>query len=199
MFGMPRRARLLVWNVAQTAGFDAAWVEVDDTRLRASGQLVGQNPVAYSARYELETENDFVTRRITVESGSERGRARLELVRDQGEWSVNGRLRPDLAGALDCDLAGCPLTNTMPILRHAFHRERGSHVFTVAFIQLPGLDVVAASQAYEYLRPLAGGDVLIRYRSGSFESDLTIDRDGFVVDYPKLGARRVEPDRESAA
>jgi hypothetical protein len=33
---------------------------------------------------------------------------------------------------------------------------------------------------------------VVRYSSGDFESDLTIDADGFVVEYPKLGAHRVE-------
>jgi hypothetical protein len=33
---------------------------------------------------------------------------------------------------------------------------------------------------------------VVRYRSDSIASDLTIDRDGFVIEYPKLG-RRLEP------
>jgi len=39
--------------------------------------------------------------------------------------------------------------------------------------------------------PLAsvGGAALVQYRSGSFESELTIDAEGFVVDYPRLGRR----------
>jgi hypothetical protein len=36
---------------------------------------------------------------------------------------------------------------------------------------------------------LDGGVARIRYRSGSFSSDLVIDSDGFVIDYPSLGHR----------
>jgi hypothetical protein len=45
---------------------------------------------------------------------------------------------------------------------------------------------------YTHLRLTDDGGAVVRYRSGSFQSDLTVDQDGFVVVYPKLG-RRVEP------
>jgi hypothetical protein len=36
------------------------------------------------------------------------------------------RTRPDLATALDCDLACSPVTSTMPILRHGLQRSPGA-------------------------------------------------------------------------
>lgn len=120
----------------------------------------------------------------------------LDLRRYGGHWTVNGERRPDLDDALDCDLAACPLTNTMPILRHQLHRQPDDHTFLMAFIEVPSLRVVPASQRYIHLREFDGGAV-VRYQSGSFQSDLTIDADGFVVDYPKLG-RRLEPEPPAA-
>jgi uncharacterized protein len=185
-------ARLLVWDVGATAGFDAAWVEVEQGRLLAEGELVAQQPVAHSARYALETDGDYTTRRLTVQVRSPGGSASLDLRREDGRWTVNGSDRPDLASALDCDLAGCPLTNTMPILRHDLHRRADDLTFTMAFVRLPDLAVVPSEQRYTHLRPEADGGAIVRYRSGAFQSDLVIDGDGFVVEYPKLGARRVE-------
>lgn len=49
-------------------------------------------------------------------------------------------------------------------------------------------------QRYTHVRTLTNGHAIVRYASGSFSSDLTIDADGFVVDYPQLG-RRIEPRR----
>ena len=62
----------------------------------------------------------------------------------------------------------------------------------MAFIEVPDLRVVPSTQRYTHIAAVSGGGAVVRYRSGSFESDLVIDADGFVVTYPQLG-RRVEP------
>jgi hypothetical protein len=124
-----------------------------------------------------------------------RGSDELDLRRDDaGNWTVDGSPRPDLGGALDVDLARCPLTNTMPILRHGLQRGPSDHQLLMAFVELPSLRVVPVLQRYTHVRTLTNGHAIVRYASGSFESDLTIDADGFVVDYPQLG-RRLEPRR----
>lgn len=38
---------------------------------------------------------------------------------------------------------------------------------------------------------MSAAGAIVRYPSGAFQSDLTIDADGFVVEYPQLG-RRIE-------
>jgi hypothetical protein len=125
---------------------------------------------------------------MRVETRWDQGTAELDLHRGDGGWTVNGTGRPDLAEALDCDLAACPLTNTMPIRRHKLHQEPGDHSFLMAFIEIPSLNVVASRQRYRHLRRTDSGAV-VKYSSGSFESELVVDHDGFVIDYPKLGRR----------
>jgi hypothetical protein len=82
----------------------------------------------------------------------------------------------------------CPLTNTMPVLRHRLHETPGDRTFLMAFVEVPSLRVVPNEQRYTHLERRGDG-ALVRYRSGTFRSDLTIDGDGFVVDYPQLGRR----------
>jgi uncharacterized protein len=184
--------RLLVWSVTETAGFDAAWASLDGDRLVAEGEAVGQEPEAYSLRYRLETDAAWVTRRLTVESRTLGRTANLDLRRDDGAWTVDGAVRTDLAEALDCDLAACPLTNTMPILRHDLHRTPGDVAFLMAFVEVPSLRVVPSRQRYVTIRPgSADAPAVVGYRSDGFESDLEIDDDGFVLVYPKLGRRIV--------
>jgi uncharacterized protein len=186
--------RLLVWSIDETDGFDACWASIDGTRLSAEGRAVAQRPASWWLSYRLETGDDFVHRLLVVESRWEGGAATLELRRDDGGeprrsvWTANGEPRPDLAAALDCDLMACPLTNTMPVLRHGLHRAAGDRTFLMAFVQVPDLRVVANEQRYAHLEERADG-ALVRYRSDGFQSDLTIDGDGFVVDYPRLGRR----------
>ncbi len=181
---------LLVWNVEATAGFDAAWVRVDGGRMQAEGRSVAMHPRPSWIDYELETSDGFLHRTLKVTSRWEGGGASLELARSEdGVWTVNGEPRQDLADALDCDLAACPLTNTMPILRHGLHRRPGDVTFVMAFVEVPDLRVVAVRQRYVHLRAAGDGGGIVGYRSDGFASDLTIDADGFVVAYPQLGRR----------
>ncbi|HET9614672.1 MAG TPA: putative glycolipid-binding domain-containing protein [Candidatus Limnocylindrales bacterium] len=199
------RPRLLVWSVTETAGFDAAWVRLGSDRLTADGEATGQLPGPYSLRYHLETGDEWATRRLEVEATTDAGARTLDLRRTQTGWTVNGETRPDLADALDCDLAACPLTNTMPIRRFDLHRASGDRTFLMAFVEVPTLEVVASRQRYTTVRPLAprsagtagtagtaDTSAIVTYRSDGFESDLEIDADGLVVVYPGLG-RRIAP------
>lgn len=180
--------RMLVWQVEETAGFDAAWATTEGPSLQATGHAVGQLPEPYWLTYRLETDAQGATRHVAIEAQTHDAQRRLDLRCSDGTWTVDGEERPDLAGAEDCDIACCPLTNTMPILRHELHRNAGEHHFLMAFIEVPSLRVVPSRQTYTHLG--VDGDLArIRYRSGSFSSDLVIDHEGFVVDYPMLGHR----------
>jgi hypothetical protein len=186
--------RFLTWQVDETAGFDTAWARVDGRRLSADGRSAGQHPVPFWMSYELETGEQFVTARVVAESRWVDGTASLDLRRaDDGAWTVNGELRPDLATALDCDIGMCLLTNTMPVLRHDLLRNPGDHELLMAFIEVPSLRVVPSRQRYTHVRAGDPSGAAVKFRSGSFESDIVFDADGFVLDYPQLG-RRVPPE-----
>ena len=181
-----------MWSIEATAGFDSAWVVVEDGRLRAEGRACGLRPAPYWISYRLLTGDGFVTARVVAESRWEGGAAKLDLRRGRRGWTANGAGLQGLDQALDCDLAACPLTNTMPILRHGLQGESGDHKFLMAFIEVPALRVVPSRQRYTHLRR-SGPGAVVRYSSGSFQSDLTVDAAGFVVDYPKLGRRLSSP------
>jgi hypothetical protein len=189
--------RLLLWEIDETAGFDSAWARIDGDRLVAEGRAAGLRPAPFWTTYALETDARFVTARVRVESRWDGGAATLDLRHGDDGWTVNGERRADLDVALDCDLAGCPLTNTMPVLRHDLLHQAGDQRFLMAFIEIPSLGVVPSRQRYTHLATASGEQgAIVRYRSGSFESDLSFDADGFVIDYPQLG-RRVRPGAEA--
>jgi uncharacterized protein len=194
---MAQIERMLVWAIDETAGFDSSWATINEARLAAAGRAVGLRPTPYWTTYRLETGEGFVTDRLRIESRWVGGGATLDLQRHGGVWTANGEPRPDLETALDCDLAACPLTNTMPVLRHDLLRLPGDHEFLMAFIEIPSLRVVPSRQRYTHLAAGTEADpAIVKYRSGSFESDLSFDTDGFVIDYPALG-RRVRPGTET--
>jgi hypothetical protein len=186
---MAEQRRHLVWHVVETAGFEAAWLSLDGMTLRATGRAVGQLPEPYWLTYTLQTDDRAATTRLEITAATADAQYQLDLRRDDGAWSVNGQPRDDLADALDCDLACSPVTNTMPIIRHGLHRGPGAHRFVMAFVQVPTLRVVASQQSYTHL-DVASDAARVRYASGTFVSDLTVDLEGLVVDYPTL-ARRI--------
>jgi len=75
---------------------------------------------------------------------------RLELRHDgAGSWSAEadhdgevplpgpGGDVDAVAGALDCDLGLCPLTNVMPVRRHELHERPGERDFVISLTSMP--------------------------------------------------------------
>ena len=172
----------LAWNGTDEWRAEVCEVALTDGGLAATGAQLGAAPKPYRAAYELEARGNWVTRRLRVEVG---GVGSLELRHDgKGTWA-GVENAAELEGALDCDLAFSPLTNTMPIRRHRLHEQPGAVDFTMAWVSLPDLEVHRSQQRYEHLEP---GKV--RYSSGDFTADLEVDAAGLVRVYPGL-ARRV--------
>lgn len=185
--------RVPTWEVTASGGLETAWVQIDPNpgRLLARGRAVGTEPEPYWLSYELDTGGDYVTRRLSVRV-EDAGRVReLDVRRSAtGGWTVDGHPRPDLEGALDCDLGLCPLTNSMPVLRHSLHRDTGEHGFLMAWVSVPDLAVRPSRQTYTHLARTGSGGARVRYASGDFTADVEFDADGLVVDYPDLARRR---------
>ncbi|HEV7184552.1 MAG TPA: putative glycolipid-binding domain-containing protein [Leifsonia sp.] len=190
---------------------EAATITLAPDRLDALGT---SRTTDYVAGWALETGPAWVTTRLDVAVSGRGWSRRLMLARDaHGRWTSEAdaqglnRYRDEpmaepgirdaasIEGALDCDLALCPVTNTMPILRlGALADAVPESAFVMAWVALPSLEVVRSDQLYSSEAPFsaATGHGVVRYQSGSrdFVGDLTVDPDGIVIDYPGL-ARRI--------
>jgi hypothetical protein len=194
----------VIWAGVEEWLTESAAVELESDGLSAKGTQLGAEPAPFRVDYRLEAP-DFVTRQLELTSIADGWRRHLTLRHDgEGSWNADvddegdvpggpwdGSL-PDLSEALDIDIQNSPLTNTMPILRHGFHRE-GSADLLMAFVTTPSLRVEASPQRYEHVRATEDGSV-VRYisRDGDFTAELELDADGLLRFYPRL-ARRVEP------
>jgi hypothetical protein len=198
----------LFWGRRDTSGAEHVLVDTH-AGLYARGTALAVDPIPYSCRYELRTDPAWTTAHLDVSvegAGWARG-VRLELA--AGRWrattSEQGNLDAKLAaaghagaglpgaedpdllyGAFDVDLSGSPLTNTLPIRRlNLLKAQTGvAHRLSVVWVLLPSLEVVQADQIYTPL-----GDGRVRFASETFSADLTVDDDGFVIDYPGLAER----------
>lgn len=179
--------RALTWTGLEEWLAEHARVELADDGLLATGVQLGVEPEPYRAEYLLDAPSGWVTRRLEVEVSGAGFRRRLALERDSaGAWTVDGTARPDLDGALDCDLAFSPLTNAMPVRRHRLDERDASHDFGMAWVSLPDLQVQLSPQRYEHVRP---GVVRFVGLDSDFTSELEFGDDGLVVRYPRLAER----------
>ncbi len=209
--------RFVVWNGTDAWNAEAASVSIEGGGLRATGVQLGAAPVPYRLDYRLDAARNFVTTELELTAAGEGWQRRLLLSHDgSGNWDAEAHQeggvpagaggapadlpeaplgdRPPSSGGtpmLDCDLQNSPLTNTMPVLRHALDRG-GSEDFLMAWVSVPDLRVYASRQRYEHVRRGDDGSV-VRFRSldGEFTADLELDSDGLVDVYPGL-ARRVD-------
>jgi hypothetical protein len=116
--------------------------------------------VAYELRYRLD-----------------RDVLQLELV---GERSLELRL-----GDADFfDLGWSPLFNSLPVLRDRLLEQGPARDYVMRWVDVPSLDVTRSEQRYEPL-----GNRLVRFRSGSFTSEIEYDEQEFVIDYPGIARR----------
>ena len=106
-----------------------------------------------------------------------------------------------LDSAVDVDLAGCPLTNVMPIQRLGVMRPGiAPRDLTVAWVNLPEASVTAVAQTYasaaDGLSAVACAmddrvAAVVHYESAGrgVSTDLSVDGFGHVVVYPELAER----------
>ena len=177
-----------MWVKDDPPGAEFADVELSTNRMTAIGCAIGSHPGGYRLDYKLETLGDYVTSGLLVEARGQGWRRKLDLRRlRSGRWTGDDDLDA-IAGALDCDLALSPLTNSMPVLRHGLLEGGGPIELLMAWVSVPDLRVVPSRQRYSFVR--RSGDLsIIRYESSSrdFVADLSFDQDGLCVDYPGIG------------
>lgn len=182
---------VLVWRSTGAAGMEMAAVELAPDSMSVRGATIATAPEACFLSYELEAGQGYVTTSLSIMAWGSGWSRTLELRRrHDGVWiSQPGGYLPALDGALDCDVAGCCLTNTMPLLRHRLHERSGSMDFLMAWISLPDLTVHASRQRYTHLARRPVGGALVRFQSSTVSVDLEIDTSGFVIAYPGLASR----------
>lgn len=195
--------RSLAWRRTDTTGGEFAVLD-DRTGLVARGTAFAATPVGYACHYKLATDPQWASHRFEVSVEGAGWQRTLQMERAEGRWRITTKEHGDLnsvaptaplAGtedpgrlddAIDVDLYASPLINTLPIRRLGLLGQPAGAAYTIvaAWVLLPSLAVVPSEQTYTVL-----ADDKIRYTSGDFIADLTVDADGFVTDYPALANR----------
>jgi hypothetical protein len=185
---------MLTWQGLDVPRLEGVRLVLSERGMRATGAMVspaaGDQP-AFAATYSLATGETGVVSRVSVRSVSAGGERQVTLNRsEEGIWLVDhgqGAKRTDFDGARDVDVAACVLFNALPVRRLGLHNGPGEHDLPMVYVNLPDLSVELVRQRY---RTDGTQTSMVTFTSGDFTADLTVDREGIVLDYPGL-ARRI--------
>lgn len=183
--------RTILWERHDQQGSELCqlWRQGEGWQLRGTIlAIVEDRPV--KIRYGVRYDHDWLTREVHVALGSGSREHPLHLRVEGDRWYDRGGLLEALAGCSDIDLAVTPATNTPAIRRLHLSTGESAEVRS-AWLRFPGLTLQAMPQRYTRL-----GDHSYRYQGGSYETDLTVDDLGLVIEYEGGWSRVASSDEE---
>ncbi|AYF76494.1 hypothetical protein D7D52_24750 [Nocardia yunnanensis] len=188
--GAPRWPSVLTWRAHNASRMESVRVVVSGNRIRAAGRIIAgdcEDHPAFSASYDLVTDEAGVTKRLSLRSTLATGERHASIARDEENyWLIdagNTHVRSTFGGALDVDVVLSPFFNTLPIRRYGLAHTSEDVQVPVVYVRLPDLLVQEASLTY------SSGPDGIHVLSPVSSATVTVDDDGFLLDYPGLAER----------
>ncbi|WUM22404.1 putative glycolipid-binding domain-containing protein [Williamsia herbipolensis] len=182
--------KVFTWRGVDATRLEQVRVQVTGLRVKAFGQVIGaatDTHEAFSATYDLLTNDAGVTRRLSVHLARAGGETQISITRDgENNWLVQtpqGTERSDFGGAQDVDLVLSPFFNALPIRRLDLHRNPTQIQVPVVYLYLPEGSVAPATVSYDS----SADGIAVQSPVGS--SSITTDDSGFVRDYEGLAER----------
>jgi hypothetical protein len=147
----------------------------------------------FTAHYEICCDTRWRVRRLRAAVITE---PKGEIVCDsdaRGHWTVNGRGNATaFDGCFDVDISATPFTNSLPIRRMSIAKGESVEI-AVVYVALPDLTIKPVRQRYTCLaRHDEGGRYHYESLASGFTAEISVDADGFVLDYPGV-FRRIWP------
>jgi hypothetical protein len=181
---------ILTWRSQDHRRMESVRVQLSGKRIKANGRIVAAetdtNP-AFAAYYDLLTDETGATKRLGMTATlAERERQLVVARDDENVWLITdhqGDSRAAYEGALDVDVVYSPFFNTLPIRRVGLHEHPDAITVPTVYVSLPEMSVAAATVSYSNI-----GDGM-KVHSPVADTTLTVDADGFIVDYPGLAER----------
>jgi hypothetical protein len=166
-------------------------VQLSGNRIKAYGRIVAAatpSHPAFSASYDLVTDEGGGTKRLSLTVTLAERERQLSIARDEENmWMVqdhqNQTKREAYEGALDVDVVFSPFFNALPIRRTGIYRTAESISLPVVYVRLPDLSVELETITY------SNGPAGFTLNSPVADTPITVDDEGFILDYPGLAVR----------
>jgi hypothetical protein len=186
---------ILTWRAQDVPRMESTRVQVSGLRIKAYGRIVAaETPshAGFSASYDLVTDELGATKRLSLTVTMAERERQLSIARDEENmWLIqdhqNQVTRSSYDGALDVDVIFSPFFNALPIRRTGLYEQAESVTLPVVYVRLPDLTVEPASISYSS----SGGGPAdgIKLNSPVANTTVTVDDNGFILDYPGLAER----------
>ena len=152
---------VLTWRADNAPRMESVRVQLGGDRIKAAGRIIGgecpEHP-AFSASYDLVTDESGVTRRLSLRTSVAAGERQMSISRDEeGTWMVE----------------------------HGANHQRSTVDVEVPVVYVNLLDLRVEGAILTY----SSGPDGIHVLSPVSSSSVTVDRDGFIIDYPGLAER----------
>ena len=185
---------MLTWRAHDARRMESVRVQLSGKRIKANGRIVAAasdaNP-AFAAYYDLYTDETGATKRLGMTVTVAERERQLVVARDEENmWLITdhrGESRSAYDGALDVDVVFSPFFNVLPIRRCGLNERAYTITVPTIYVTLPDMSIASAPVSYSSAEPGAGKG--IKVHSPVSETTLTVDDDGFIVDYPSLAER----------
>ena len=170
--------------------------EVLFTRRETNGyHLVGHSTAvedgeAWGISYTLTLDASWATRSAHIVGRSASAAREVRLEGDgRGEWLLDGRPSPQIAGCLDVDLEASAFTNALPVHRLALDVGQRADA-PAAYVRALDLSVDRLEQSYSRLED-EGRQSRYDYVAPRFDyrDELVYDEFGLVLEYPGIAVR----------
>ena len=174
----------IAWRRLDAPGEEHAELAAVSDGWRLSGNVrVTHDGVPCRLEYVIHCDTSWRTLHAHIDAHVGATVAQLELARSaHEEWLVNGVAVPALHGCADVDLGFSPSTNLFPIRRLDLAIGACADV-RAAWVRFPELTVEVLDQTYTRI---GATRYLYESASGTFRRELTVNAEGFVLDYPGL-------------
>jgi hypothetical protein len=182
----------LTWSAHDVPRIESVRVQLSGNRIKANGRIVAaatESHPAFSLSYDLVTDEAGTSKRLSLTVTLAERERQLSIARDEeGMWLVQDHTgttkRASYDGALDVDVVFSPFFNALPIRRTGLYKRADSVALPVVYVTLPDLSVNSATITYT-----SGDGDGIKVQSPVADTIITVDSDGFILDYPGLAER----------
>jgi hypothetical protein len=189
---MEKETHAVLWRRHDLPGHEACRVIALGTGWRIAGAAVFLYEwQACRLDYTIDCDQRWQTLAAKVSGWVGERDVEVEVLREpSGDWRLDGRDCPEVAGCIDIDLNFSPVTNTLPIRRLDLKVGEAAPV-RAAWLRFPSFALEPLEQSYERL-----DKNLYRYESagGRFVARVGVDGAGLVTDYGDIWSREETAD-----
>jgi hypothetical protein len=174
----------ILWTGREYYSLENCLVDVTPAGVNINSVIIGKyQSKVYRVEYQVKTDTDWETQFVQVFSRHSNREQKFRFHKyGQDRWISDGQPIREFDGCLDVDIAVTPFTNTLPINRLKLDNGETKQI-RVIYFDLLEQTVIPVQQQYSRL-----DDMLFHYENipNDFEANITVDENGFVVDYPTL-------------